>query len=440
MVITGLGLVSPLGAGVARVWKKLLAGECGIQKLESTAELDYSALPCQVIGTVPKGTEPGELNVRDHVSASDEREMSVDSILALAAADEALNDAHWLPHFQSEEDRDRTGVSYGTAGLWTPEDYVITHHLLANSKYRKVSPYFIPRVLVNMSAGHVSIRYRLQGPNQCVSTACTTGLHSVGDSACMIARGAADVMVAGASEVAPHPIIIAGFCRVKALSTKFNSEPKRASRPFDAQRDGFVPSEGAGVVVLEELEHAKRRNAKIYAEVLGYGMSGDAHHITAPSADGKGARSSMNRALADASIRPDEVGHVNAHATSTPLGDAIENNAIKSVFGEHAKNLLIYAPKGALGHLMGAAGAVETILTILSVSRGLVPPNLNLEEREPDFDLNYVTGAPAKWTERDGRRRIAVTNSFGFGGTNGSLCIGEFRESLTTSNLQDSPV
>ena len=360
------------------------------------------------------------------MSTSDERMMSMDSILALAAASEALRDANWFPHLQSEEDCERTGVSYGSAGMWTPKDYIQVHNHLSNFKYRKVSPYLIPRVLVNMSAGHLSIRYGLLGPNHCVSTACTTGLHAVGDSACMIARGAADVMVAGASEAAAHPVVIAGFCRAKALSTQFNDEPQKASRPFDAKRDGFVPSEGSGVVILEELEHAKRRNANIYAEILGYGMSGDANHITAPSSDGKGARNTMKRALADAGIEPEEVGHINAHATSTPLGDAVENRAFKTVFGEHAKNLLVYAPKGALGHLMGASGVVETILTILSINSGLVPPNLNLEEREPEFDLNYVTGEPAAWTAEKEKRRIAVTNSFGFGGTNGSLCIGEY--------------
>ena len=267
------------------------------------------------------------------MSSPDERMTSMDSILALAAASEALSDANWFPQLQSEEDQEKTGVSYGSAGMWAPKDYIEVHNHLSNFNYRKVSPYLIPRVLVNMSAGHLSIRYGLLGPNHCVSTACTTGLHAVGDSACMIARGAADVMVAGASEAVAHPVVIAGFCRTKALSTHFNDEPERASRPFDAKRDGFVPSEGSGVVVLEELEHAKKRNAKIYAEILGYGMSGDANHITAPSPDGKGARNAMKRALADAGIQPEEVSHVNAHATSTPLGDAIENQAFKTVWG-----------------------------------------------------------------------------------------------------------
>ena len=360
------------------------------------------------------------------MSSHDEKMTSMDSILALAAASEALSDANWLPHLQSEEDRERTGVSYGSAGMWAPKDYIEMCNHLSNFNYHKVSPYFIPRVLVSMSAGHLSIRYGLLGPNHCVSTACTTGLHAVGDSACMIARGAADVMVAGASEAVAHPVMIAGFCRAKALSTRFNDEPQKAFRPFDAKRDGFVPSEGSGVVILEELEHAKRRNAKIYAEILGYGMSGDGHHITAPSPDGKGARNIMKRALADAGIEPEEVGHINAHATSTPLGDAVENQAFKRVFRDHAKNLLVYAPKGALGHLMVASGVVETILTILSINTGLIPPNLNLEEREPEFDLNYVTGEPATWRAEKGKQRIAVTNSFGFGGTSGSLCIGEY--------------
>ena len=424
--MTGLGLVSPLGVGVTRVWKNLLAGESGIQKIESTSDLDYSSLPCQIAGIVPKGTKSGELNVRDHVSPSDERMMNMESVLALAAGDEALTDAQWLPHQQSDEDRDRTGVSYGAAGMWVAKDYVTVQKHLDNSDYRKVSPYFIPRILVNMSAGHLSIRYGLEGPNHCVSTACATGLHAIGDSACMIARGAADVMVAGAGEVAVHPSIVAGFSRAKALCTKFNDDPTKGSRPFDVKRCGFVPGEGSGVVILEELEHAKRRNANIYAEILGYGLSGDANHITAPSPDGRGARNAMKRALADAAIGVEEVGHINAHATSTPLGDSMENGAIKSLFGGHAKNLLVYAPKGALGHLLGAAGSVEAVLMILSVKNGLIPPNLNLEEKAPEFDLNYVTGEPAEWARSDGRRRIAVTNSFGFGGTNGSLCIGEY--------------
>ena len=432
VVVTGLGLVSPLGSGVTHVWTKLLDKKSGIRKLQSTEQLDYSKLPCQIAGLVPRGNEPGEYNPDyfdleqyDGVKMN-KQSISESSEYALAAAHEALKDASWFPHLQSKEDRERTGVCCGNVGMLSANDYNRVAETIGTKAYRKMSPYYIPRIMTNMSAGHISIRYTLQGPNHCVSTGCTTGLHAIGDASWMITRGVADVMVAGATEVDCHPFIIGGLCRAKSLCTRYNNEPEKGSRPFDARRCGFVPSEGAGMLVLEELEHAKARNAKIYAEILGYGLTGDANHITAPSKTGDGAKRAIRAALLDACLKPEDIGHVNVHATSTRLGDAVENQAIKNIFGSHAYSLSIYAPKGAFGHLMASAGAVESIVTILSVNKGVIPPNLNLEEREPEFDLNYITNTPVKWTAPANRQRIAVKNCFGFGGMNAALCIGEY--------------
>lgn len=430
VVVTGLGLVTPLGSGVPHVWTRLLDKKCGLQKLKSTEDLDYSKVRCRIAGIVPRGTQPGEHNSEfdagEDVERMNKQSISVSSEFALAASHEALSDARWFPRLQSKVDRERTGVSCGSVGMISPEDFNYISDLIKTKEYRKISPFFIPRLMVNMSASHISIRYGLQGPSHCVSTSCTTGLVSIGDASSMIARGAADVMMAGAGEDSAHPLIVGGFCQVKAMCTKFNDHPESASRPFDVRRCGFVPSEGAGMVVLEELEHAKSRNAHIYAEILGYGLTCDASHITAPCQDGSGAIRAIRGALSDAGLRPEDVSHVNAHSTSTPIGDAIENQVIKSVFGNHAYNLSVYAPKGALGHLMAASGSVETVIAILSINKGLIPPNLNLEETEPEFDLNYVTKTPAKWTTTNNRRKIAIKNAFGFGGINASLCIGEY--------------
>lgn len=425
--MTGLGLCSPLGVGVELVWKRLLLGESGIQSLANRAI--FKELPCQVAGLVPTGHGPGEFNSEDYIDKSDLRKMSRDSIYSLGAATEALRDAGWMPYDRTEEDHCATGVSMGNGGMSSIVDYIDTDRLIKDGKYRKISPYLIPKLLPNMPAGYISIHFKLKGPNHCVSTACSSGLHTIGDSAHMISRGACDVMVAGSADFSINPIILAGFCRAKALATKFNKEPRKASRPFDVRRDGFVPSEGAGVIVLEELEHARHRKAKIYAEILGYGMSSDAYHITAPSVDGNGASRAMTAALRDAGVDRGSVGHVNAHATSTELGDIVENRAIKKTFGECAKNLLVYSPKGAFGHLLGAAGTAEAIVAILSVKNGVIPPNLNLEEKSDEFDLNYVTEQPVEWTRRGGSApRVALSNSFGFGGTNASVCIREFVE------------
>ena len=415
--MTGLGVCCPLGTGVSHVWRRLLEGHSGITGLSRDG---YEALPSRVVGVVPRGNQPGGFEEEDWVRQSERRTMSLGCVYALCAASEALDDAKWRP--QSREEQERSGVAVGSC-LADLEEISHAGHLLRNGLYRKLSPYFVPRILTNMAAGHVSMRFGLRGPNHAVSTACTTGLHAIGDAARMVARGACDLMVAGGTEACVHPIAFAGFCRAKALSTKFNSEPERASRPFDSERDGFVLGEGAGIVVLEDLNHAKRRGASIHAEILGYGMSGDAYHITAPSEDGRGAQNCMKAALKDAGLTPEAIGHINAHATSTPVGDAVESRAIQELFGDHAYNLLVSAPKGSVGHLLGAAGAVETVFTILAVREGVVPPTLNLESPGPGLDLNYVPREATSWSQ--GIPRVALTNSFGFGGTNASLCIGQ---------------
>ncbi len=435
--MTGLGLCTPLGCGVELVWKRVLLGHSGIKRLPENPEFKH--LPSKVAGFVPvykKNTtlsQPGELNAERYMKQS-EVKMMFNSLLAVAAATDALTDARWLVEHRTKEDSYATGVSMGQTGTSDAIPFILKYGgLLQQGKYRQISPYLIPQVLPNIPAGQVSIKHQLLGPNHCVSTACASGLHAIGDSSHMIARGACDVMVAGSSDCSLNPVILAGFSRAKALCTQFNDAPQKASRPFDAKRAGFVPSEGAGAVVLEELEHAKKRNAPIYAEILGYGMSSDGYHITAPVEDGSGAARAMHAALKDAGARPESVGLVSAHATSTPLGDLAETKAIRQVLGDSAaRDALAYAPKGCLGHLLGAAGTVETVLAILSVYKGLVPSNLNLEDKEPEFDLRYVNepdSGPVVWHRKDDQPRMALKNSFGFGGTNASLCIREYVDS-----------
>lgn len=417
VVVTGLGICCPLGTGVATVWKRLLDGVSGITNLPKTPE--FHQIPSQVAGFVPRGNAPGEFQESDWVSAPERRSMYLSSVFALCASSEALQDADWSP--QTKEDRSRTGVAIAS-GIPNMPDIVTAGQQLASLKYRKITPYLIPLALANMPSAHVSMRFDLQGPNHSVSTACAAGAHAVGDAAAIIQRGACNVMVAGGTEACIDPITMAGFCRPHSLSTKYNNTPQSASRPFDSGRDGFVLSEGAGVLVLEELEHARARRAKIYAEILGYGMSGDAYHITKPSGDG--AVRAMQSALNEAELPLEAVGHINVHATSTPLGDACENTAVKEVFGEHARNLLISAPKSATGHTLAACGSIEAIFTALAVREGVVPPTLNVRTLEPEFDLNYVPNTAQKWSGCE--RRVALTNSFGFGGTNASLCIGQY--------------
>ena len=421
VVVTGMGICCPLGTGVANVWKKLLDGRSGITRLPSKGQ--FEGIPSQVVGRVPQGTERGYFNERDWVTPSERRSMALGSVYSLCAATEALGDAKWKA--DSEEKAIRSGVSIGSGAEVNEVLDTITKALSSHKRWsRRLSPYFVPQTLTNLPAGHVSIRFGLQGPNHSAFTACATGAHSIGDAFFMITHGAADVMVAGGTEACVNPLVFAGMTSMRALSTNFNNDPERASRPFDARRDGFVLSEGAGIVVLEELNHAKQRGAEIHAEILGYGMSGEAYHITSPTKNGRGVQLCMQATLRDAGVCETDVGYVNAHATSTRLGDAAESRAIKCVFGSHSDSVLVSSTKGSTGHLQAAAGAVETIFTILSVRDGVIPPNLNLEQTDIKLGLKYVSGDASEWVPGHGKRRIAITNSSGFGGTNASLCIG----------------
>jgi 3-oxoacyl-[acyl-carrier-protein] synthase II len=414
VVVTGCGVVTPLGVGTETVWKRLLDGQSGIRAIQS---FDVSDLPAKIAGQVPRGeTASSSFNADDWVPPKEQRKMDEFIVFALAAAAQAVDDSGWKPTDPVE--RERTGVMIGSGIGGLPgitEGALIVHE----KGPRRLSPFFIPANLINLASGHVSIRYGFSGPNHAVVTACSTGAHAIGDAARIIMWDDADVMVAGGTEAAICRIGIAGFAAARALSTKFNDEPQRASRPWDKDRDGFVMGEGSGIVVLEELEHAKKRGAKIYAEVIGYGMSGDAHHITAPAEDGSGAYRAMRNALNRAKLSPDQVDYVNAHGTSTPLGDEIELGAVKRLFGESAYKLSMSSTKSAIGHLLGAAGSVEAIFSILALRDGIVPPTLNLENPSPSCDLDLV---PLKAKERP--VRYALSNSFGFGGTNASLIFG----------------
>jgi 3-oxoacyl-[acyl-carrier-protein] synthase II len=414
VVVTGFGLVTPLGVGSESVWKRLLDGQSGIRSIQN---FDVSDLPAKIAGQVPRGeTASGDFNADDWVPPKEQRKMDEFIVYALAAAEQAVQDADWKP--TDAEERERTGVMIGSGigGLPGITEGALTLH---EKGPRRLSPFFIPSNLINLASGHVSIRYGFSGPNHAVVTACSTGAHAIGDAARLIMWDDADVMVAGGTEAAVCRIGIAGFAAARALSTGFNDEPHRASRPWDVKRDGFVMGEGAGIVVLEELEHAKKRGAKIYAEVIGYGMSGDAHHITAPAADGNGAFRAMRNALKRAQLNPDQIDYINAHGTSTPLGDEIELGAVKRLFGDAAYKVSMSSTKSSIGHLLGAAGSVEAIFAILAMRDGVVPPTLNLENPSPGCDIDLV---PLKAKERP--VRFALSNSFGFGGTNASLVFG----------------
>ncbi|MFC3693309.1 beta-ketoacyl-ACP synthase II [Chenggangzhangella methanolivorans] len=411
VVVTGLGIVCPLGSGVETVWSRLVAGESGLRNIDLFPVDD---LPARVAGLVPRGDgSNGTFNPDAVMEPKEQRKVDDFITYAVAAADEALADSGWKP--QTDEERWATGVLIGSGigGLKGIEDAAI---VLAEKGPRRISPFFIPGRLINLASGHVSIRHGLKGPNHAVVTACSTGAHAIGDAARLIALGDADVMVAGGTESPISRLGVAGFVACRALSTNFNDEPTRASRPYDKQRDGFVMGEGAGVVVLEEYDHAVARGAKIYGEVVGYGLSGDAYHITAPSMDGDGAFRCMQMALKRAGLQPSEIDYINAHGTSTPLGDEIELGAVTRLVGNAAAKITMSSTKSAIGHLLGAAGAVETIFSLLAMRDNVAPPTLNLEDPSVETALDLVP-LKAKQMQID----VALSNSFGFGGTNASL-------------------
>ncbi len=413
VVVTGLGLVTPLGCGVKPTWERLINAESGVRRIESFRIDD---LPAKIAGLIPRGPGAHEFRPDEWVPPKDQRRMDDFIVYALAAAVQAVEDSGWKP--QDDENRERTGVMIGSGigGLRTMEENAI---LLHEKGPRKLSPFFIPACLINLASGHVSIRYGFKGPNHAVVTACSTGAHAIGDATRLIKLGDADVMVAGGAEAGVCRLGVAGFAAARALSTKFNDQPTRASRPWDQDRDGFVMGEGAGIVVLEELEHAKARGATIYAEILGYGLSGDAYHVTAPSPEGDGGYRAMRAALKSAGLGPSDIDYVNAHGTSTPLGDEIELGAVKRLFGNAAYQMSMSSTKSSIGHLLGAAGSVEIIFSILAINNGVVPPTLNLDKPSDGCDLDLV---PHQAKERP--VRVALSNSFGFGGTNATVIVG----------------
>lgn len=410
-VVTGIGLVTPLGTGVDATWSNLLAGKSGATRIE---KFDASGYPCQIACDVKRGDgSGGTFNPDDWVDPKEQKRIDDFIIFGLAAAQQALDDAGWHP--STEEERVRTGtiIGSGIGGLPGIEEGALTLH---NKGLRRLSPFFIPGRLINLVSGYASIRWGLKGPNHAVVTACSTGAHAVGDAARMIMLGDADVMLAGGAEAAISPLGIGGFCACRALSTGFNDTPEKASRPYDKDRDGFVMGEGAGVLVVEEYEHAKARGARIYGEVVGYGMSGDAYHITAPAEDGDGAYRSMKMAIERAGISASDIDYVNAHGTSTPLGDEIELRAVERLFGNEQPDAAMSSTKSAVGHLLGAAGAVESIFSLLAIRDGVIPPTINLENPSVETALDLVPN-----TKKEKDVKVALSNSFGFGGTNASL-------------------
>jgi 3-oxoacyl-[acyl-carrier-protein] synthase II len=413
VVVTGLGTVCPLGVGVGHVWRRLVNGDSGIRAIQS---FDTADLNCRIAGQLPPGkAENGEFDPDEWVEPKDQRKMDRFIVCALAAATEAVRDSGWVP--ADDEAQERTGVMIGS-GIGGLPGICETSITLHERGPRRVSPFFIASNLINLASGQVSIRFGFRGPNHAVVTACASGAHAIGDAARLIALDDADVMVAGGAEATVCRIGIAGFAASKALSTHFNDTPAKASRPWDVDRDGFVMGEGSGILILEELEHAKKRGAHIYAEVTGYGLSGDAYHITAPAPDGNGAFRAMKAALKRAGLNLDEIDYVNAHGTSTPLGDEIEVNAVKRLFGDHAYSLSMSSTKSAIGHLLGAAGAVEAIFSIKALESGVVPPTLNLDNPSPGCDIDLVPH-----TAKERKVRHVMSNSFGFGGTNASLVL-----------------
>lgn len=407
VVVTGLGAVTPLGLDATSSWQALIDGNSGVGYITQFDANDY---PVKIAAEV-KGFDPTK-----YIEPKEVKKMDRFIHFAIAATQMALEDSGLKIN---DENSERIGIVIGSGmgGLPAIEYY---HKILLERGWKRVSPFFIPMVIVNLAAGQISLKYGIKGPNLAVTTACATGNHSIGEAFRMIQYGDADVMIAGGAEAVITPMAVAGFSIMRALSTR-NEEPTKASRPFDINRDGFVMGEGAGIIILEELEHALKRGAKIYSELAGYGMSSDAYHITAPSPEGEGGARCMKMALNDAGVKPEEVDYINAHGTSTKQGDELETQAIKTVFGEHAYKICVSSTKSMTGHLLGAAGGVEAIFTILSIYNGIVPPTINLDNPDPECDLDYV---PYKMRKKE--IKCAMTNSFGFGGTNASLVFRKF--------------
>lgn len=403
VVVTGVGVVSPLGTGNAKNWEALTRGQSGIA---SITRFDASDMPVRIAGEVK------DFNPEDYIEKKEVKKMDLFIQYAMGAAQLAMEDSGLVI---DDTNAERVGVLVGAGlgGLPTIERY---HSALLEGGYKKISPFFIPMLIINLAPGHISIKYGAKGPNLSSCSACATGTHSIGDAYHMIARGDADAMIAGGTESTVTPLGIGGFAVMKALSDSHNDDPTKASRPFDKGRDGFVLAEGAGILILEEYEAAKNRGAKIYAEVVGYGLTGDAYHMTAPAAGGEGAARCMKMALKNAKVNPEQVGYINAHGTSTPFNDLNESLAIKSVFGDHAYKLMVSSTKSMTGHLLGAAGGIEAAFMAMALDTGVIPPTINYEEPDPECDLDYVPN-----TARDAKIEYAMSNSLGFGGTNATL-------------------
>ena len=416
VVVTGMGIVSPLGVGLDHNWSSLLAGQNGFGKIDS---FEVEDLPCQIAGMIPRGDGTnGTFNPDDWVEPKDQRKIDPFILYGIVAAQMAVEDSGWVA--ETEEQKCRTGIVIGS-GIGGLQTIYETGKLMDERGPRRISPFFIPSSLINLISGQVSIKYGFKGPNHSVVTACSTGSHAIGDAARLIKYGDADVMVAGGAEAAICRLGMGGFAAARALSTSYNDAPGKASRPWDKGRDGFVMGEGSGIVVLESYEHAKARGAKIYAEIKGYGLSGDAHHITAPAEDGDGGFRAMQAALKDSGLNQSDIDYVNAHGTSTPLGDLIEAGAVKRLFGDAMATMSMSSTKSATGHLLGAAGAIEAIYSIMATKHDIVPPTLNLDD--PADEVAGLDLVPHQAKERHVRN--AMSNSFGFGGTNASLVVGK---------------
>jgi len=408
VVVTGLGLVTPLGTGVEKSWISLCDGRSGISRIQ---KFDPADIPSQVAGEVR------DFNAGEFIEKREIKKMDLFIQYAIAAGKMAVSDSGIV---LNDDLKERTGaiIGVGIGGLPKIEHF---HSVLLESGHRRVSPFFIPMVIGNLAAGHISIEFGLKGPNFCTTSACASGAHAIGESLRMIQRGEADAMVAGGSESTITPLTLAGFASMKALSTEFNNAPEKASRPFDKRRGGFVIAEGAGILVLEEMEFARKRGARIYAELAGYALNSDAYHITAPAPDGKGFVRCMELFLRDAGVDKEDLDYINAHGTSTYYNDLYETKAIKQVFGSHAYKLAVSSIKSMIGHTLGAAGGIEAAITVLAIKRGIIPPTINYEEPDPECDLDYVSNAA-----RQKDVRVAMSNSFGFGGTNACLLFRKF--------------